>query len=469
MAMDPQLAHVDHFLKKFGQSLKCSEEFYEEGKLLAHKVFLKLQEKSKHSVASVHYGGSFGKKTDVIEPDLDLVVVCNNIEPPLEEVLDEFEDVLTLYEEELRIVPKPGRSKYNMFKKSKRSLNFCFYNGIDVDLLPAAVIEDKQEVIDKIKENPKNAYYYSPSLVKTQVNFLKRQDEKIASFVHTLIRLVKYWFKNLYFGEKVYGGSTLIELICVAIAEKENNRDSSSMLRAFAEVLDTIAKLDSLKLAFHQVEEKDVDEDERKWETVPTAQLHLQNLSLIPEIIGDEKILRRKYFMVEPANPFQDILEDKTPTVIQNFKIFASQTRQLLGELMKCNLSENEFIQMLFQPRPPILVKLPTLLLPNDLCIGCAYPCSFIVCGMQVRKEEVMKDDKKKYAIEVLKIRLLTVVNLSLQPILKRLQQLMSAMQSKVSPKPACKSIWSQVQSVTMKWMSHSPFRTVLKTKVWGI
>ncbi|CAL8144603.1 unnamed protein product [Orchesella dallaii] len=398
-------AEFDKLLTEFGQSLKCSEEFYVEGKHLATQVFETLKQKSKPSVASVHYGGSFGKKTDVIEPDLDLVVVCNEIEPPLENVLDEFEDVLTLHEETLRIVPKPGRSKYEIYKKTERSLNFCFYNGIEVDLLPAANVADAQEVICKIKEDPKNAYYYSPSLVETQVAFIKSQDTKIASFLHTLIRLVKYWFKNLYFEESVYGGSTMMELISVAVVEKEKDRSSLSMLRAFAEVLDTIAKLDSLKLAFHEV-------DEDKWERVPVEQLHVRNLSLVPTIVGNEDILKRKYFMVEPANPFQDILEDKTVTVMKNLKNFASETRNLLSQLVNYRKLGNEFIQMLFRPRPACLVNQPSLTVPNDLCITYNDPSyESVFCDMKVRKECVMKDNGIKWAIDVLKTRLLTSVN----------------------------------------------------------
>ncbi|CAL8144615.1 unnamed protein product [Orchesella dallaii] len=391
--VEDRKSQIDALLTNFGQSLKASDEFYHEGTQLAQRLFIKLQQKSKFSIAEPHFGGSFGKKTDVMEPDLDLVVVCNEVEPPLAKVLDDFEDVLTLYQDELRI-------NSDSIKNKERSINFYFKNGIEVDLLPAANIEDKEEVIQKIMKDPRNSVYYSPSLVKTQVGFLKSQE----SFTHTLIRLAKYWYKNLYFGgEKVFGGSAMIELISVAAAEEEGK----SMLRAFDKVLEMISRLDSLKLAF-----RSLSADNDKWERVPVNELHQGNSrQIVPCLVGNPLKLQQNYFIIEPANPFQDFLEERTITVINNFKKFASLTRTDLGQLVSSNRVGEDFILALFQPRPLVIVHVHTLCLPNYFNVKYASPCSSLLCGMKVRNEAVMKDDRKKATIDVLKARLLSVVN----------------------------------------------------------
>ncbi|CAL8144828.1 unnamed protein product [Orchesella dallaii] len=392
----------DAALTAFGQSLGCSEKFYDEGKALAQRVFLKLQDKSKYSVARVHFGGSFGKKTDVIEPDLDLVVVCNKIDPPLDNVnvLDDFENVLMMHDDELKIREGP-------FKITERSLNFSFKNGIEVDLLPAANVTDLEEIRNKMRMDPKNAFYYNPSFVDQQVAFLRSQN----SFTHTLIRLVKFWFKNLHFGQNVGGGSAMMEMISISAAEDEGNYDSLSMLRAFAKGLDIIAKLDSLKLAFRCVA---VTEKIFRWEKIPSKELHEGNQDLIPKVIGNENILKRKYFMVDPANPFQDFLEGKAESLIDKLKMFASETRDELRKVVYGNVVGKEFIQSLLKPRPTSLVEEAegTLSLPSDFCVGVGYTSySSLVCDMKVRNNSVMQEIPKKNSINTFKQRLLAIVN----------------------------------------------------------
>ncbi|CAL8144618.1 unnamed protein product [Orchesella dallaii] len=387
----------DILLREFGESLKCSEEFYEEGKRLAQRVFLKLQSDSQYSVSSVHFGGSFGKKTDVVEPDLDLVVVCNEVAPPpLPEVLVDFKNVLDTHKTELKISPDP-------IKKKKRALKFYFQNGIEVDLLPAATIEDADEVIEKIKKDPRMSYYYSPSLVDIQVAFLKSQSE----FAHTLIRLVKFWFKSLYFGEKVYGGSAMMELLSVAASEDEEKYESRSMLRAFESVLAIITQLDTLKLAY-----RSLSDDNDKWERVPVNELQQGNCKqIVLSVVGNKEKLLQKYFIIEPANPFQDFLAEMKPAVINNFKKFAFSTQTVLKLLVDNKRGRDDFIVQLFQPQPSILAHVSTFLAPNVFCIDYAITCSSIVCESKVRKETVMQDKRKKDAIKVLKARIFSTVN----------------------------------------------------------
>jgi len=387
----------DALLTKLGQGLKCSDEFYKEGTRLAQRVFETLQsKKSKYSVSGPYFYGSFGKRTDVIEPDLDLVVVCNDVEPPLDEVVAEFENVLKLYADELEI-------QADSIKKTTKRLGlitFSFKNGMEVDLLPASKIADVDEIREKIIRDPKNAVYYSPSLVDTQVGFIKSQD----SFTHTLIRLVKFWYKNLYFETKVFGGSSMMELVSVSAAEEEKKSNSSSMFRAFAKALKILSELDRLKLAFRPVADG-------KWERVPVDEL--QQGYLIPKVVGKKEILQQNCFIIEPANAYEDFLADLKPNVINQIKTFANATRKVLNQLVDLNEGGDEVVRLLFQPHPSVLVNVPSLASPDDLCIciSSVSPYESIVCDMKVRKEAIMQDDRKKAVIEVLKARLLCSVN----------------------------------------------------------
>jgi len=389
----------DALLTKLGQGLKCSDDFYKEGTRLAQRVFETLQsKKSKYSVSGPYFYGSFGKRTDVIEPDLDLVVVCNEVEPPLDEVVAEFENVLKLYADELEI-------QADSIKKTTKRLGlitFSFKNGMEVDLLPAAKIADVNEIREKIIRDPRHAVYYSPSLVDTQVGFIKSQD----SFTHTLIRLVKFWYKNLYFETKVLGGSSMMELVSVAAAEEEEKSNSSSMFRAFAKALKILSELDSLKLAFRPVADG-------KWERVPVDELQQGYLTpkIVPSVVGKKEILQQNCFIIEPANPYEDFLADLKPTVINQIKTFANATRKVLNQLVDLNEGGDEVVRQLFQPHPLVLVNVPMLFPPSRFCIDWVSPYDPIVCNMEVRKEAIMQDDRIKVFIELFKVRLLCIVN----------------------------------------------------------
>ncbi|CAL8144630.1 unnamed protein product [Orchesella dallaii] len=387
-------------LTDFGESLKCPEKFYEEGNALAEELFKTLQKKSKYSIAKNYKGGSFGKKTDVLEADLDLVLVCNKIDPPLKEVLDDFENVLTLYGNDLKI-------KENSIKKTERSLNFFFLNLIEVDLLPAVWIDNPKDIWKKIEMDPKNSFYYNPSFVDKQIAFLKSQPGD----THTLIRLVKYWFKNLYFEKHVMGGSAMMELISVAAAKKsKNGTGSRTILQAFHKVLDIIANLDSLRLAFRP-------EGRNNWRRlpVPTKQ-NLQNTKIsdiVPKIIGLQKTLEKEFFIIDPANPFQNFLDENMNSldVIHKMKTFATETQNTLSKLERGTKVGPAFLLALFKPHPAALTNLTSLLLPNYVAIDYEYPYSSPYCDMELRKQEVMTDRKKKNAMKVLKRRLLSAIN----------------------------------------------------------
>ncbi|CAL8140385.1 unnamed protein product [Orchesella dallaii] len=409
MMAQQQQTRLDALLTRFGQSLRSSEEFYAEGRRLGNRVFEKLKKNSNFSVARVYFGGSFGKKTDVIECDLDLHVVLNGIDPSrdLEKILDDFETLLILHEDELKI--------QGDIERKKRSLSFRFQNGIEVDLLPARNITDELEVMRKMVEDPENySFFFNPSFVDKQIAFLKSQD----SFTHTLIRLAKFWWKSLYLGEEFKGGCAMIEVICAAVAADENEGQGQHrnfcMFRAFTKVIEKLSKVDTLKIAFAEKETETAGG--KRWRRLPESDLCERNrFVIIPNIVGTLKILGRKGFIIDPSNPFQDLLEGKSSTVIEKLKRFVSTTRKRLEHLVNTNADEQEFMLKLFEPQPLDITKMHLLHLPYDFYISYGDPCYSSFCDMKVRNrngnEKILKDPKVQNAVKLLKMNLVGVIN----------------------------------------------------------
>ncbi|KAG4067990.1 hypothetical protein HA402_010676 [Bradysia odoriphaga] len=402
---------ADKLLYHFGQKgLKPSEQFQTEGKRLAQKVFLMLQKcLKKYSVAEPYFGGSFGKKTYTINPDLDLVIVVNNVDnPPYEDVLEQFEDILLQNERKLEI------SSGSIKRKSKFSLQFLFNNGMDVDLLPATK-KTPEQVYTILEQKPDMFYSYSSSLVKKQIDFMTSHD---SSFVHIIIRIVKYWFKSLSFGEKHFNGKGIImELLGIAAAGLEENTFNSgslSVVRTLRRVLVMVEKIDSIKLAFEQIPET------KKWIRIPESKLKIQNShQLIPRIVGTKNILSSGFFIIEPANPFNNLMGGQDETVIQKLKEYAGVTKERLSLLMNgqyTNLNGVpnqvivDVINKVFEPQPVCLKNQFSLEFPVDFIISYSYPYSSEYCDMEVRNEEPIKRKEVELAVESIKWRLLSVV-----------------------------------------------------------
>jgi hypothetical protein len=140
-----------------------------------------LLDKKNGKVARKIYAGSEGKSTDILSPDFDVVIFLNNKHPPFEDVLDDFENILTL---------NSSKIKSESLKQTKISLQFQFENGMEVDLLPATNFvkeHDKRdnhiqqsESVKKLTVDPKKARAYSSSLGESQVQFMKER----SAFTH---------------------------------------------------------------------------------------------------------------------------------------------------------------------------------------------------------------------------------------------------------------------------------------------
>lgn len=152
-----------------------------------------LEQKSKFAIGRACIAGSTGKKTTIINSDLDCVLYINGKHPPFADVLDDFENILTM----------TGSFKIRDIRTTKYSIQFKALE-FEFDILPAAnFIENVQgydsdqlidiqqrEVLRIIAKDPeKYCYMYSASLATAAIRFMRQQD----GFVNDIVRIAKFW------------------------------------------------------------------------------------------------------------------------------------------------------------------------------------------------------------------------------------------------------------------------------------
>lgn len=156
------------------------------------QIIKMIQQKSKFKVGHVCIAGSTGKKTTIIDSDIDCVLFINNQSPLFENVLADWEGILA--KTDSYQIPDVRTTKYSIQFKA---LDFEF------DILPAVnftvgIQEDRDTLIDiqqqcvlaHIKTDPKKyGYSYSSSLADASVRFMERQN----GFVNEMVRIAKFW------------------------------------------------------------------------------------------------------------------------------------------------------------------------------------------------------------------------------------------------------------------------------------
>ncbi|CAF1285162.1 unnamed protein product [Rotaria sordida] len=91
------------------------------------KVFLTLQERSRYKLSRCRLVGGVGKKISIsLKYDYDCVIYVNEVDPPFEKLLDEWDDILKLYLNHL----------VDETKITQYSIQFKI-GELDFDILPA--------------------------------------------------------------------------------------------------------------------------------------------------------------------------------------------------------------------------------------------------------------------------------------------------------------------------------------------
>ncbi|XP_055298389.1 2'-5'-oligoadenylate synthase 2-like [Sitodiplosis mosellana] len=311
--MDPFEVDMNKAFQKFAKDIIPSDEELKKANVSADRIIKLLQTKSKFDIDRVCIAGSTGKKLTIIGSDIDCVLFINDERPKFEDVLDDFEDILTMTD---------SFNDKDM-KKTPYSIQFKAF-GLKFDVLPAAnftkglqlqgdslINTQQQRVLAHIKQDPKKyGYMYSSSLAEAAVRFMKRQD----GFVNEMVRIAKFWFKTLHFNDlrNRSGGKNCIELIAVYAAKQEENMETKSYLRSFKRFMDYLKNFDNLNIHF----ETDDDKDRPR--------------------------------VMDPVNPYNNLAKNWTKS-IHLLKDYANESNKRLQSLAD---SRRARLDELFEPQP---------------------------------------------------------------------------------------------------------------------
>ncbi|XP_028407258.1 2'-5'-oligoadenylate synthase 1A-like [Dendronephthya gigantea] len=193
-------------------------------------------------------GGSLGKGTSVRgRCDMDLVMILNGVHDAedlrrqLPAIKGQIKDTLGRYSGNITIVPDSLTDKRFHVKFSVESR----LGEIDVDLLPTFKYEDLHNHYRNLtNDEAENIAFYSVSLVERRVNFVKDRRPNVKN----LIRLVKYWKKEMVRSDKRIPNSYLMELITIHLWEKNGSCDVFNMLKAFHSVMKALENYSRLNV-----------------------------------------------------------------------------------------------------------------------------------------------------------------------------------------------------------------------------
>lgn len=278
-------------------------------------------------------GGSVGKNTSVLNPDFDVVVFLNKKQPPLLETVEDFKNLLKSEAKSFGIIP-------SSITWSSNTATAEFEQGIEMDILPACSFfqdpeKQRQEVHRQIRACPEKYLMYSSSLADTQTKFMKDQPGS----THQLIRLVKFWYKTLTLGEYVYGGSFLMEVLCATVCKEEQSltKRDVPMLERFKAVLKKISEIYTLQIAFLPPE---LNNGGSKPNGSNGWKLLNGNEAKKYKTYFWSEILSRPRFIIDPSNPFNDLIKNLGEDVVHNLKIFASKMLVRIGKLESTGSNE---------------------------------------------------------------------------------------------------------------------------------
>jgi hypothetical protein len=239
-------------LTALSHCLKIPDEVLKKGNERMQEIFLLLQKKSRYRLDRCRLTGGVGKKTsNLITFDFDCTIYVNDVDPPFEKLLDEWDDILILNFRDI-IIEK---------KLTSRSIQFKI-EEFEFDILPApnyaGPSNDISQQATSIWKIIKNQYplegkkisdAYSSGLSELALQFIKKQ----SAFIHDLCRLAKFWNFTISFEGYVSGRSTIIESLAVKAGQQEEQAAINSdrcMLRAFRRFLLCLTKYEQIGVIF---------------------------------------------------------------------------------------------------------------------------------------------------------------------------------------------------------------------------
>ncbi|XP_028412288.1 2'-5'-oligoadenylate synthase 3-like [Dendronephthya gigantea] len=237
-------AELNNFI---AYNLQPTEEFKKEMKTTVGEIceFLKKHMKADRVVK----GGSQGKGTAVRgKCDIDLVVILNDVrdakdlKTKLPSISEEIKTNLKRYPAGFTIVPGSLTDSSFLVKFSVEGT----HKNIDVDLLPTFKCKDFKSLYSKMKNDEENKEYYSVALAEKKVKFVRRQPANVKN----LIRLVKYWKKEMVTPGGKIPNSYLMELITIHLWKENKRPKTFDTLKAFRGVMEALQDYQSLHVTW---------------------------------------------------------------------------------------------------------------------------------------------------------------------------------------------------------------------------
>ncbi|XP_037044768.1 uncharacterized protein LOC119080484 [Bradysia coprophila] len=240
-----QVNAMNHALLELSVKIKPDEDIIRESSSYAQKIAEILKVKSVYKIDRFFFAGSFGKRTNTIQSDVDCVYFINGHLPPFEGILREFYDICN---------QASVKKSFNSFEinLNKKSINFEI-NGREMVLATNFAMDFKKHrskrhhqqmgVLEQIKLNPaKNCYQYSSALAESTLFFMKSR----VSFANEMARISKCWFQAIGRDFHISGASTFIELVAVYAARK-----NMPYLKAFIRFLEELMNFEKLDVSFN--------------------------------------------------------------------------------------------------------------------------------------------------------------------------------------------------------------------------
>ena len=199
------------------------------------------------------------------------------------------------------------------------------------------------------------------------------------SFLSQVARLVKYWNSTIFYSGSQYGRSYIFELLGIKSGqeEEENNQEDASILRGFRFFLKRVEKINQQQVVFADFYDR--------------TQVR-------------SYILEQKPLLMDPSNPFNNVMHDFDSSTQEVFSQYARVSLQRVLKVerqIQLNHSFPDF-KGLFQPQP-ILVKAGSeMKLPKSVnwLVGSRSWDQFFQPDLKVRKASL---DTDKYALPNIK------------------------------------------------------------------
>jgi hypothetical protein len=339
---------LHNILTDFSHALTISDEIIKKGNEYMQKIFLTLQNQSRYKLDRCRLLGGVSKKTSIIlKFDYDCVIYVNDEDPPFENLLDEWDTILTLDANKIT-----GERKI-----TKHSIQFTM-DGFDFDILPApnyagsnqdtkqqaSIIWKKISNEQDVREGRNLSSLYSSGLSELALEFMRMQ----SGFIHDLCRLAKYWNGTVLFEQYVSGRSSIVEYLAVKAGQEEEYaavNNTRSMLRAFRRFLNRLVNCDQISIIFSNFYHRD---------SVP-----------IPN----------KPYLIDPTNPYNNLFGNIPPDFLPTM---AKSSKETLQRLDRCEISFPVGLEILFDPQPDLRSLFPSNINTNSIStiISCNQNCN---------------------------------------------------------------------------------------------